>query len=131
MENSFEGQPGPSDEMLAELERSIEDNVDVFDSSRNGKLQCDAASIEGHKRLFQIVDNMTAPVRTALCSTESPPVLEDYDELVEIGRGGMGVVYRLWQSTSRKMLSICDFCLPKYRRSARSVEISHVFLHLS
>ncbi len=94
MANSFEEQQGPSDETLAELECWIENDVGPLDSSRDGRLVFDAAYIEAHKRLFQVVDDITAPIRTALCSRESPPVLDDYDELVEIGRGGMGVVYR-------------------------------------
>ena len=94
MARLFDEQPGPSDENLAELERWIESNIDALDSSQTHKLLLHGGSIEEHKRLFRIVDEIAAPVRTALCSADSPPMLEDYSELAEIGRGGMGVVYR-------------------------------------
>lgn len=93
MKKRSDEQPTPSDEMLAELERLIED-VGSSNPSRPEMIQFDTAVTEQHKKLFQILDDLSAPVRTALYFPDSPPVLEDYCELVEIGRGGMGIVYR-------------------------------------
>ena len=60
----------------------------------------DSAASSEHQRLYMFVDQLTSPVRLALLSDETPPILSDYGELEEVGRGGMGIVYR---STHQKM----------------------------
>ncbi len=52
---------------------------------------------------MRIVDELAAPVRSAIAAVDAPPRLQDYEELTEIGRGGMGVVYRaLHKKTQRQ-----------------------------
>lgn len=80
--------------MLAEFERQIENDAPSSDSKRPDLPLSNGMNIEQHKKLFRIIDDLTSPIRTALCIAESPPTISDYCELVEIGRGGMGVVYR-------------------------------------
>ncbi len=80
--------------MLVEFERQIENDAASSDSQRLEWPLLDAVNFEQHKKLFQIIDDLASPIRTALCIAESPPTISDYCELEEIGRGGMGVVYR-------------------------------------
>ncbi len=91
----------PADELLAELERLAENRH----SSRRTDIPqepntSDSAASSEHQRLYMIVDQATSPIRVALGTDEAPPCLSEYGELEEVGRGGMGIVYR---STHRRM----------------------------
>lgn len=77
-----------TDETLAELERSAERCSSV------DRGLPEACNDDRHHQMYAFIDALSLPVRTALVSPESPPTLNEYGELVEIGRGGMGVVYR-------------------------------------
>jgi serine/threonine protein kinase len=55
-----------------------------------------------YRAAFKLIDELSAPIRKAIESLDSPPKLEDYDELTELARGGMGVVYKgLHKKTQR------------------------------
>ena len=91
----------PADELLAELERLAENRH----SSRRTDIPqepntSDSAASSEHQRLYMIVDQATSPIRVALGTDEAPPCLSEYGELEEVGRGGMGIVYR---STHKRM----------------------------
>lgn len=74
----------PSDEELARLERAAEQGTSV--SGMPFQFEYD--------RCYQSVEALTGPLRQALFAPSHHMELPDYDELQEIGRGGMGVVYR-------------------------------------
>lgn len=76
------GQLG-DDDLLA-LERAAEQQTVVTSESDE---------FSEHARLYSWIDNLAAPIRTAITGLESTPELPEYDDLKEIGRGGMGVVY--------------------------------------
>ena len=94
MEKQPNERPQEDDDMLAELERQIENDAASSESKRADLPLFNAVDTEQHRKLFRVIDDLTSPIRTALCIAESPPEISDYCELVEIGRGGMGVVYR-------------------------------------
>jgi hypothetical protein len=94
LDNPSTEQSSPNDEILAELERRIENDSSSVDSMRLASPPIDAALVEEHKKRFELIDNLAMPIRTALDRSETPPQIPDYFELKEIGRGGMGVVYR-------------------------------------
>lgn len=87
------------DEELAALERAIE-------------LQGSAAPQSGtprdceHATAFEAIDKLAAPIRTAIRSVHRPPVLEEYEALTEIGRGGMGIIYRGLHKKTQRMDAI-------------------------
>ncbi len=84
-----------SDDELAVLERALE-------SADESHPELDSPQQLEHRTAFMFIHELSAPIRTAIESLDSPPLLEDYDELTEIARGGMGVVYRgLHKKTQR------------------------------
>jgi len=88
-------EPILSDDELAVLERAIEagDDSEVAGNSERQNV---------HRSAFEFVDKLAAPIRSAIGTDNRPPKLEDYEELTEIARGGMGVVYRgLHRKTQR------------------------------
>ena len=79
-----------TDELLAKLERLTENGISSrsHNSSEMTAFR-KAAEYSEHQRLYEFVEQLTSPIRFALNSDEVPPVLPEYDELEEIGRGGM------------------------------------------
>ena len=76
------------DSHFAELERAAE-------RCRERDPAIEPTSIEEeHLRIFAIIDEIAAPIRKAITQFTMPLTLPDYGPLEEIGRGGMGVVYR-------------------------------------
>jgi eukaryotic-like serine/threonine-protein kinase len=84
-----------SDDELAVLERAIE-------SGDPSSLESDSRPKKEHLSAFALIEELAAPIRMAIESMDSPPIIDGYSELTEIARGGMGVVYRgLHQKTQR------------------------------
>ena len=91
----------PTDELLAELERLAENRIcSRHTDTQQEPYRSDAATCSEHQRLYLFVDQLTSPIRLALGTDETPPILSQYGELEEVGRGGMGIVYR---STHKRM----------------------------
>jgi tRNA A-37 threonylcarbamoyl transferase component Bud32 len=84
-----------SDDELATLERAME-SVDPTCVEFNSLQRAE------YRSAFEFVEELAAPIRTAIELLDSPPILEDYDELIEIARGGMGVVYRGLHKKTRR-----------------------------
>jgi len=89
-----------ADSHLAELERAAE-------RSRE-RVQAIAPTCfeKEHIRYFAIIDELASPIRSAISQITSPPTLPDYGPLEEIGRGGMGVVYRATNHKTNRMDAI-------------------------
>lgn len=91
----------PTDEFLAELERLAENrNWSRRTGTQESPSTSHSAASSEHQRLYMFVDQLASPIRAALVADEAPPILPEYGELEEVGRGGMGIVYR---STHQKM----------------------------
>lgn len=84
------------DETLAEIERALE----------RGELSSCGNVVADHERHYRFVDEIASPVRTALKALGGPPILPEYGELTELGRGGMGVVYRAQHQTTKRVDAI-------------------------
>lgn len=89
-----------TDAQLAELERATEQcgntlNTNIGNSERDEFHHC-----------YSLVDSLASPVRNAVVEISTPPVLPDYDDLQEIGRGGMGIVYRGLHKKTRRIDAI-------------------------
>ena len=77
-----------ADSHLAELERAAEQRRESVRAIAPSCIELE------HLRYFAIVDELASPIRSAISHVASPPTLTDYGPLEEVGRGGMGVVYR-------------------------------------
>ena len=75
------------DDELAALERAAESRCTSLDDSP------EQAGLSEHARLYSAIDDLAAPIRAAITGSDAAPQLPEYEELTEIGRGGMGVVY--------------------------------------
>ena len=86
------------DETLAQLERVAESGSrSELASLTSTEGEAEGRTLEAvaeHYRLYNMIEHLAAPVRLALAADDSPPQLPEYEGLEEIGRGGMGVVYR-------------------------------------
>lgn len=76
------------DSHFAELERAAERRRECGPAIEPTSIE------EEYFRNFAIIDEIAAPIRKAITQFTTPPTLPDYGPLEEIGRGGMGVVYR-------------------------------------
>lgn len=86
--DSLHGDIVVSDELLAEFERQTELGSSLSDGD------CQSAIGKEHQRCFAIVESLSLPIRKAIIDEPPPPCLQEYCALEEIGRGGMGIVYR-------------------------------------
>jgi eukaryotic-like serine/threonine-protein kinase len=95
--NAIGKQSPLTDDELAELER-------VMESGQASRLLSNTSiRNQEYSDTYQWIDLLIAPIRSAISLVDEPPSLPDYDSLTEIGRGGMGVVYRaLHKKTQRE-----------------------------
>lgn len=86
-----------TDDELAEFERLME-------SGQASRLLGNTSiRSQEYSDAYKLIDLLSAPIRSAISLVDEPPLLPDYDSLIEIGRGGMGVVYRaLHKKTQRE-----------------------------
>lgn len=89
-----------SDEQLAELERATERCSDTLTANVGDD------ELDEFQHCYSLVDSLASPIRDALVESTKPPSLPDYDDLQEIGRGGMGIVYRGLHKKTRRIDAI-------------------------
>ena len=92
MSDWYGDKPKSTDDEIAnspftELERAAEQSRELVEAV---DLSC---MDEEDLRNFAFIEELASPVRSAIFHMASPPTLPDYGPLVEVGRGGMGVVY--------------------------------------
>ncbi len=89
-----------TDVELAELERAME-SADSDRGSDNRSVLC-----REYSDAYQKIDLLAAPIRSAIASVDEPPLLPDYEALTELGRGGMGIVYRGFHKKTQRQDAI-------------------------
>ena len=90
-----------TDELLAEMERLAENRSSSWHAAtQDASSAYDSTASSEHQRLYMFIDQLASLIRAALVADHVPPCLTEYGELEEVGRGGMGIVYR---STHQKM----------------------------
>ncbi len=87
-----------SDDQLAELERATE--------RYNGELISGDDDLDEFQRCYSLVNFLASPVRDALTESNQAPTLPEYEALQEIGRGGMGIVYRGFHKQTHRVDAI-------------------------
>jgi serine/threonine-protein kinase len=98
--------PDDDNESLAHLERIAESGLQPAPATSSGTEGRIFEAVAEHYRLYNLIDQLASPVRLALGVDEFPPQLPEYESLEEIGRGGMGVVYRGLHRKLRRMDAI-------------------------
>jgi tRNA A-37 threonylcarbamoyl transferase component Bud32 len=94
------------DEAVAHYEQLLEeDTLTCLDEVVRQFPDCEAGLRE-HARIRNRLDKYCAPIRNAATAINDPPDIEGFENLVEIGRGGMGVVYRAKQQTTDNDVAI-------------------------
>ena len=89
-----------TDDELADLERAMESGQAIR--------RPEIASIQNreYSDAYRKIDLLAAPIRSAISSADEPPSLQDYGTLTEIGRGGMGIVYRAFHKKTKRQDAI-------------------------
>lgn len=82
------------DEVLAVCERSIERHDPTVEQSLTLRYPQYSDEIQVFFRCQGVIERVAEPVFAALSGVRPPPSLSEYESLVEVGRGGMGVVYK-------------------------------------
>jgi predicted Ser/Thr protein kinase len=85
-----------SDDQLANLERATERGDKTLAASAGDE------DIDSYQHCYSLVDSLACPIRTVLSENAAPPTLPEYGDLQEIGRGGMGIVYRGLHKQTRR-----------------------------
>ena len=92
--------PPLTDDELAELERAMESG----EASRLPDIA--SGRSQEHSNAYRKIDLLATPIRSAISSVDEPPLLPDYESLTEIGRGGMGIVYRAFHKKTQRQDAI-------------------------
>ena len=88
--------PTLTDDELAEFERAME-------SGEASRLPDNASGrSQEHSNAYRKIDLLATTIRSAISSVDEPPMLPDYESLTEIGRGGMGIVYRAFHKKTQR-----------------------------
>lgn len=94
------------DEAIAHYEQLAEEGrVDCLPETQIRFPAC-AAALAAHDAYRRELQPYCLPLRRALSPGPPPPQIEGYHDLEEIGRGGMGVVYRARQQGTEREVAI-------------------------
>lgn len=89
-----------AEQILAELERKAElGTISSFNA-------CDPEIEKEHHRCFSLIERLALPIRASIHGESVPPCLPEYGALEEIGRGGMGIVYRAQHHKTQRIDAI-------------------------
>ena len=104
-----------SEAILAELERKAEKGLGSKYTERDSVIGAE------HQRCLSFVERLTAPLRATVVDEFPPPSIAEYGPLEEIGRGGMGIVYRARHHKTQRIDAI-KIVRPDRLISSRSAE---------
>lgn len=96
----------PFNEAVAFYEQLIDVEPDhAIETAVEKYPECEA-ELRQHAEIHQRVNAVCAPLRQAVTSNYLPPTIAGYENLEEIGRGGMGIVYRARQASTGRPVAV-------------------------
>ena len=94
------------DQAVARYEQLAEENSSITLDDLVQEFPGCEAELREHARLRDVVEGICSPLKRVVHAASVPPKIEGYENLVEIGRGGMGIIYEAKQLSTQRTVAV-------------------------